>query len=365
MRKLGLLLVLVLLVVPAFAANINTSSWIGVGFHTRVLPFSDGYGPAWGTWASGNINYSLSGSSNLGSVNGNVQIDVAGASLGSNWVSGTITFSKVAGLLDLSFHKGTLDVSGTQLLGSGFSGSTGIKGVVGVAPLTLTVGYAPADTWWKSDLVKDSVLAVRGDASLSAPLAISLYGLITKGAGTTSLDYAVGASATPITAPVSLTVFGEYAGSEQLVGATVKALGGKVTVGGNYKLQAGDYFVSATVDGVVPNLKAYVEYNTAESYTLWGYVSASLPVPVGSLSLGAALANGTDTLLGGFAKHSYSFGGGVTHDLLVGYGFDWDDYSANGWNRGNLTGDLTGANELWGVNVTGKVYLESKLMIGF
>ncbi len=360
MKKLGLLLVLVLLIVPAFAANINTSSWIGVGFHTRVLPFSDGYGPAWGTWASGNINYSLSGSSNLGSVNGNVQIDVAGASLGSNWVSGTITFSKVAGLLDLSFHKGTLDVSGTQLLGSGFSGSTGIKGVVGVAPLTLTVGYAPADTWWKSDLVNDSVLALRGDVSL--PFAISLYGLITKGAGTTSLDYAVGASATPITAPVSLTVFGEYAGSEQLVGATVKALGGKVTVGGNYKLQAGKYSVSATVDGVVPNLKAYVEYNTAELYTLWGYVSASLPVPVGSLSLGAALANGTDTtLLGGFAKHSYSFGGGVTHDLLVGYGFDWDDYSANGWNRGNLTG----ANDLWGVNVTGKVYLESKLMIGF
>ncbi len=361
MKKLGLLLVLVLLVVPAFAANISTSSWIGVGFHTRLLPFPE-YGLAWGTWGSGNISYSLSGSSNLGSVNAGINIDVPVGALVDQWISGTITFSKVAGMLDLSFHKGTLGVDSARLLVSGFDGSgTGIKAVVGVAPLKVTVGYAPADSWWKSDFLTDAALAVRGDVSLSAPLAVSAYGLVTKATATTAINYAVGASATPISTPVSLTVYGEVASSDQLVGATVKALGGKVTVDGNYKLQSQGIFLSATVDGIVPNLKAYVEYNTAETYTIYGYVSASAPVPVGSLSLGGAVASGSDTLFGGFALWSVSLGGGVSHDLLLGYGFDWDDYSSNGWYRGNLTL----ADNLWGADVKGKFYAESKLMIGF
>lgn len=362
MKKLVCLLVLALLVVPAFAANVSTSSWIGVGFHTRFLPFSDGYGLAWGTWGSGNLTFSLSGSSNLGSVSATFKVDLPDNISGSAAPTGTITFSKVAGLLDVSFCKGTLPGISTSLRGNILPG-TGINVVVSQAPVKVTVGYAPADTWWKSNFWTDAALAVKGEVSVSQPFAVSAYGMIQKEAYTgTVTAWAVGGSVTPVTTPVSLTVYGEAASTpEQLVGATVKALEGKVTVDGNYKLQAQKVKVSVTADQVVPNVKAYVEYNTAETYTLFGYVSASAPVPVGSLSLGAALANGPDTLFGGFAKWSVSLGGGVTHDLLLGYGFDWDDYGANGWQRGVLTG----ADDLWGVDVRGKFYAESKLMIGF
>jgi len=371
MKKLVWLMVLALLVVPAFAANLSTSNWIGVGFHTRLVPYNNQYYVIWGTWASGNINYSLSGSSNLGSVNANVKIDIAGGSLTDNWVSGTITFSKVFNTpLSVSFHKGTLGVSGTNLVGS-VVGSDGISVVADVAPVKVTVGVSPDDDWWVpstggmlDDFTLNAAVTARADVSVSAPIALSVYGLINKATGTmTVTDWAVGGSVTPVTTPVSLTVYGEAANTpEQLVGATVKALGEKVTVDANYKVQAQKVKVSVSGDNLVPNVsKVYVEYDTAQTYTLFGYVSASLPVPVGSLSLGAALANGPDTLFGGFGKWSVSLGGGVSYDLLVGYGFDWDDYSDNGFNRGNLTG----ADDLWGFNVKGKLYAESKLMIGF
>lgn len=361
MKKLVWLLVLALLVVPAFAANVSTSSWIGVGFHTRFLPFSDGYGLAWGTWGSGNLTFSLSGSSNLGSVNATVKVDLPSTLSGSG-PTGTITFSKVAGLLDVSFCKGTLPGIGSSLVGNNLPG-TGINVVFSQAPVKVTVGYAPADTWWKSNFWTDAALAVKGEVSLSQPVAVSAYGLIQKSTGTGTITaWAVGGSVTPVTTPVSLTVYGEVASNpEQLVGATVKALGGKVTVDGNYKLQAQKVKVSVTADQVVPNIKAYVEYNTNQTYTIFAYVSGSAPVPVGSLSFGAAVANGPDTLFGGFAKWSVGLGGGVSHDLTLGYGFDMDDFGSNGWQRGVLTG----ADDLWGVDVRGKFYAESKLMIGF
>lgn len=372
MKKLVWLLVLALLVVPAFAANLSTSNWIGVGFHTRFVPYEGQYYLIWGTWASGNINFSLSGSSNLGSVNANVELDLPGATFSNNWVSGTITFSKVFNTpLTVSFHKGTLSVSGTKLVSSLLSGDTGISVVADVAPIKVTVGVAPNDTWWVpssggmlDQFTLNAEVTARADVSVNEPVALSVYGLINKAAETmTVTNWAVGGSVTPVTTPVSLTVYGEAASTpEQLVGATVKALGGKVTVDANYKVQAQKVKVSVSGDNLVPNVsKVYVEYNTAEEYTLFGYVSASLPVPVGSLSLGAAFANGPDTLFGGFGKWSVSLGGGVTHDLLVGYSFDWDNYSGSGFNRGNLIG----ADNLWGFDVRGKVYAESKLMIGF
>jgi hypothetical protein len=372
MKKLVWLLVLALLVVPAFAANLSTSNWIGVGFHTRFVPYNGQYYLIWGTWASGNINFSLSGSSNLGSVNANVELDLPVATFSNNWVSGTITFSKVFNTpLTVSFHKGTLSVSGTKLVSSLLSGSTGISVVADVAPVKVTVGVAPNDDWWVpssggmlDDFTLNAVVTARADVSVNAPVALSVYGLINKETGTmTVTNWAVGGSVTPVTTPVSLTVYGEAAKApEQLVGATVKALGGKVTVDANYKVQAQKVKVSVSGDNLVPNVsKVYVEYNTAETYTLFGYVSASLPVPVGSLSLGAAFANGPDTLFGGFGKWSVSLGGGVTHDLLVGYSFNYDNYSSNGFNRRNLTE----ADNLWGFDVRGKVYAESKLMIGF
>lgn len=362
MKKLVWLLVIALLVVPAFAANVSTSSWIGVGFHTRLLPFSDGYGLAWGTWGSGNLTFSLSGSSNLGSVNATFKVKLPSDFSESSAPTGTITFSKVAGLLDVSFCKGTLPDIGATLVGD-ILPDTGINVVVSQAPVKVTVGYAPANTWWKSNFWTDAVLAVKGEVSLSQPVAVSAYGLVQKATGTGTITaWAVGGSVTPVTAPVSLTVYGEVASNpEQLVGATVKAMGGKVTVDGNYKVQAGTVKVSVTADQIVPNIKVYGEYNTGETYTIFAYVSGSAPVPVGSLSFGAALANGPDTLFGGFAKWSVSLGGGVSHDLLLGYGFDADDFSSNGWQRGVLTG----ADNLWGVDVRGKFYAESKLMIGF
>ncbi len=369
MKNLVWLLVLALLVVPAFAANVSTSSWIGVGFHTRYLPFSDGYGLAWGTWGSGNLTFSLSGSSNLGNVSASVKVDLPDSLSGAS-PTGKITFSKVAGLLDISFCKGTLPSISTSLV-ENILPDTGINVVVSQAPVKVTVGYAPADTWWKSDLLKDAALAVKGEVSVSQPFAVSAYGMIQKETDTgTVTAWAVGGSVTPVTIPVSLTVYGEAARTtnfeEQLVGVTVKALGGTVTVDGNYKVKTEKFKVSVTADQVVPNVKAYLEYNTAETYTLFGYVSASVPVPVGSLSLGTALASTLTsdqeaTLFGGFAKWSVSLGGGVTHDLLLGYGFDWDNYADSGWQRGVLTG----ADDLWGVNVKGKFYAESKLMIGF
>jgi hypothetical protein len=363
MKRFVWLLVLALLVVPAFAANVSTSSWIGVGFHTRFLPFSDGYGFAWGTWGSGSLTFSLSGSSNLGSVNATFNVNLPYDLSGSASPTGTITFAKLFNNpLTLSFYKGTFGGLSTRLVGNVVS-STAISVVADMAPVKVTVAYAPADTWWKSNLWADAALAVKAEASLSTPVSVSLYGLINKAATYTTISaWAVGGSVTPVTAPVSLTVCGEAASNpEQLIGVTVKAVEGKVTVNGNYKLQAKTFKVSVTADKVVPNTTVYAEYNTAESYTIFGYVSASAPVPVGSLSLGAALANGPDTLFGGFAKWSVSLGGGVSHDLLLGYGFDYDDYSANGFNRGNLTG----ADNLWGVDVRGKFYAESKLMIGF
>ncbi|TYT24259.1 hypothetical protein FY122_01580 [Dictyoglomus thermophilum] len=362
MKKLVWLLVLALLVVPAFAANVSTSSWIGVGFHTRFLPFDDGYGLAWGTWGSGNLTFSLSGSSNLGSVNATFKVNLPSDFSESAAPTGTITFSKVAGLLDISFCKGTLpDIS--TILVEDILPDTGINVVLSQAPVKVTVGYAPANTWGKSNFWTDAALAVKGEVSVAQPVSVSAYGLIEKNTATGTITaWAVGGSVTPVTTPVSLTVYGEAASDpEQLVGATVKALGGKVTVDGNYKLQAQTVKLSVTADGVVPNVKAYAEYNTAETYTIFAYVSGSAPVPVGSLSYGAAVANGPDTLFGGFGKWSVSFGGNVSHDLTLGYGFDMDDYGNNGWQRGVLTG----ADNLWGVDVRGKFFAESKLMIGF
>ncbi len=379
MKKLVWLLVLALLVVPAFAANLSTSNWIGVGFHTRFVPYYGQYYLIWGTWASGSINYSLSGSSNLGSVNANVNANVAldlpDAVFSNNWVSGTITFSKVFNTpLTVSFHKGTLSVSGTNLVGSLLISSTGISVVADVAPVKVTVGISPNDTWWVptattttgmlDQFTLNAKVTARADVSVNAPVALSVYGLINKEVETMTItDWAVGGSVTPVTTPVSLTVYGEAAKEpEQLVGATVKALDGKVTVDANYKVQAQRLKVSVSGDNLVPNVsKVYVEYNTAETYTLFGYVTASLPVPVGSLSLVAELANGPDILFGGFGKWSVSLGGGVTHDLLVGYSFNYDDYSNKGINRGNLTE----ADDLWGFDVRRKVYAESKLMVGF
>ncbi|MFN3699624.1 MAG: hypothetical protein ACK4SU_05430, partial [Dictyoglomus sp.] len=195
MKKLVWLLVLALLVVPAFAANVSTSSWIGVGFHTRFLPFSDGYGLAWGTWGSGNLTFSLSGSSNLGSVNASFKVDLPTTTSGSA-PTGKITFSKVAGLLDVSFCKGTLPDIGTSLV-TDILPSTGINVVVSQAPVKVTVGYAPADTWWKSNFWTDAVLAVKGEVSVSQPFAVSAYGMIQKATGTgTVTAWAVGGSVT-------------------------------------------------------------------------------------------------------------------------------------------------------------------------
>ncbi|MCS7201742.1 MAG: hypothetical protein NZ841_03090 [Dictyoglomus sp.] len=362
MKKFVWLLILGLLLVPAYAASVSTSSWIGVGFHTRLLPFGNGYGLAWGTWGSGNLSFSLSGSSNLGSVSASVKVDLP-ASLSGASPTGKITFSKVLGLLDVSFCKGTLPGLSSSLLNNNLP-TTGINVVVSQAPVKVTVGYAPKDTWWESNFWNDAALAIKGELSVSQPVSMSLYGLIQKQTATGTFTlWAVGGSATLVTTPVSLTVYGEAASKpEQLVGVTVKALGGKVTFDGNYKLQANKFKISVTADQVLPNVKKlYLEYNTEESYTLFGYVSASVPVPVGSLDLGAALATGTDTLFGGYAKWSLSLGGGVSHDLLVGYSFDADNFGSQGWQRGVLTG----TDNLWGVNVKDKFYLESKLMIGF
>jgi hypothetical protein len=317
MKRFVWLLVLALLVVPAFAAiTVTTSASGSLSFESQLYPTPVTFKPS----ASLSFNFNLSGDTKtVGNVTAVIN-GVSGQVTGSSFVtSGSLTFAKLGGLLDLSLNRGTLTVSGTKLVGAPLAGADGIGVVLPVAPLTVKVGYKPdsgdALTYTKG------VLAVRVDGSV-AP--VSFYGLFASVTGTTK--YAFGGSIKPV--PM-LEVFGEYSYTSPtyIVGGTLTPVSG-ISLYGQYK---GDntYKVSATVT-TIPNVKIYGEYDS--SLEIFGYVSTTQSVPVGSLELGAGYKK---SVFGGYARLNTPVGP-ATNTLVASYNFSVDTLDSSGWSRGVL-----------------------------
>ena len=323
MKKLVWLFVLALLVVPAFAAiTVTTSASGSLSFESRLLPTPVTFVPS----ASLSLSFALSGDTK--SV-GNITATISGQSgfQGSWDTSGTITFAKLGGLVDVSLNKGTLTVADTKLVGSGVSGASGIGVVVPLAPLKLTVGYSPD----QNDALTYTlgVLAVRVDGSVSP---VSFYGLFASDHGTTK--YAFGGSIAPM--PL-LSVFAEYSytAPTYIVGATVTPVSG-VSLYGQYKGN-NTYKVSATVTAI-PNVKVYGEFDSSQTDNeLFGYVAATQSVPVGSLELGAGYKK-LDSVFGGYARLKTPVGP-ATNTLVASYNFSVGELDANGWSRAVLVKD--------------------------
>ncbi|PMQ01478.1 MAG: hypothetical protein CBR30_05610 [Dictyoglomus sp. NZ13-RE01] len=326
MKKLVYLLVLALLVVPAFAAiTVTTSASGSLSFKSQLSPWPVTFVPS----ASLSLKFSLSGDNKtVGNIVAEIDAvsDVSSVSVttedityvtdvtytvttytdssgntytgaipvvhtatktvvtnvnNSFTTTGRLTFKGIAGLVDLSLNRGTLSVGGTNLVKQPLKRQDGI-GVVVNAPVKVTVGYKPDQT--DALTYTKGVFAVRADGSF-AP--VTFYGLFVSDHGTNS--YAFGASATPVS---MVSVFGEYASvaPNWIVGGTLTPVSG-VSLYGQYK---GDktYKVSATVT-TIPNVTLYGEYTGK----FFGYGTVSKGLPVGTLSAGA----GYDTAKADFA----------------------------------------------------------------
>ena len=344
MKKLVWLLVLALLVVPAFAAITVTIPASGtLSFESQLYPTPATFNAV----ASLSFSFSLSGDTKTGA---NVTATINGVSDltqgGITDTSGTITFSKVAGLLDLSLHKGTLTVGGTRIVGTPIDKKDGVKVVVPVAPVTVTAGYQPDPN--DALTYTQGVLAVRVDGSVSP---VSFYGLFVSDQGTpkfafggsvkpvsmveafgeyanVSYTYIVGATVTPVS---GVSLYGEYKGDNTYkVSATVNTIPG-VSLYGEY---TGNYKVSATVT-TIPNVKVYGEFDSSlTDNELFGYVAATQSVPVGSLELGAGYKK-LDSVFGGYARLKTPLGP-ATNTLVASYNFSVSELDTNGWSRNVL-----------------------------
>jgi hypothetical protein len=323
MKKLVWLFVLALLVVPAFAAiTVTTSASGSLSFESRLFPTPVTFVPS----ASLSLSFALSGDTK--SV-GNITATISGQSgFQDSWdTSGTITFAKLGGLVDLSLNKGTLTVSGTKLVGAPLDSVDGIGVVVPLALLKVTAGYKPLS----SDALSftQGVLAVRLDATV-APATV--WGLVSMSGGSTT--FAVGGSVKPV--PM-VEAFAEYASiaPTYIVGATVTPVSG-VSLYGHYQGN-NTYKVSATVT-TIPNVTVYGEFDSSQTDNeLFGYVAATQSVPVGSLELGAGYKK-LDSVFGGYARLKTPVGP-ATNTLVASYNFSVDELDANGWSRAVLVKD--------------------------
>ncbi len=322
MKKLVWLLVLALLVVPAFAAIAVTPSASGsLEFKSRLYPTPVTFEPS----ARLSFSFILSGDSK---TVGNIVAVINGVSQssGGNFsTSGSLTFKNLGGLLDLSLNKGTLTVSGTRLVGAPLSNADGI-GVVVAAPFKVTAGYKPLS----SDALSftQGVLAGRVDGTVGPA---TVYALVSMSGGSTT--YAVGGSVKPV--PI-VEVFGEYANVsvKYIAGATVTPVSG-IKLCGQYK---GDntYKVSATVT-TIPNVTLYGEYDSSRANDeIFGYVATTQSVPVGSLELGAGYKK-LDSVFGGYIRLKTPVGP-ATNTLVASYNFSVSNLGA-GWSRAVLVKD--------------------------
>jgi len=311
MKKLVWLFVLALLVVPAFAAiTVTTSASGSLSFKSQLLPTPVTFEPS----ASLSFNFDLSGDSktvgNITAVINAVSDQYCG---GSPSTSGTITFAKLGGLVDLSLNKGTLTVSGTKLVGAPLDSVDGIGVVVPLALLKVTAGYKPLSTDALS--FTQGVLAVRLDATV-APATV--WGLVSMSGGSTT--FAVGGSVKPV--PM-VEAFAEYANVKAvyIVGATVTPVSG-VSLYGHYQ---GDntYKVSATVT-TIPNVTVYGEFTG----TFYGYAKVTQSLPVGTLAVWGGYRT-SDNAFAGYLKLDTPVGP-ATNTLRVFYNADVNDADGDG-----------------------------------
>ncbi len=321
MKKLFWLLVLALLVVPAFAAinfTVSTSGYLE--FSSQLLPTPVTFAPS----ASLSLKFNLSGDSKtvgniVAVINGVTDLTQGGGPS----TSGSLTFKNLGGLLDLSLNKGTLTVKGTRLVGDPLSGADGF-GLVVNTPLKVTAGYKPDS----GDVFNfnQGVLAARVDGSFDP---VTFYGLVSMNFGVT--NFAVGGSVKPV--PM-VDAFAEYASiaPNWIVGATVKPVAG-LTLYGHYK---GDntYIVSATVT-TIPNVTLYGEYTGA--FYAWAKVVQSLPI--GTLTAWGGYRT-TDNLFGGYLKLVTPVGP-ATNTLLARYQANENDTLNPGLTELNLTNKIS------------------------
>lgn len=310
MKKFVWLLILGLLLVPAYAAiTVTTSASGSLSFKTRLLPTPVTFEPS----ASLTFNFDLSGDTkSVGNIVAVINAVSDQNTGGSPATSGSLTFKNIGGLVDVSLNKGTLTVGGTKLVGAPLDGADGI-GVVVNAPFKVTAGYAPLS----SDALSftQGVLAGRVDGTVGPA---SVYALVSMSGGTT--DFALGGSATPV--PM-VSAFAEYASKAPnwIVGATVKPVAG-VELYAHFK---GDnsYKVSAKVT-TVPNVEVYGEYTGK----FFGYGTVTQSLPLGTLSAGVGYDTGkADFAL--FAKLSTPVGP-ATNTFRVYKNYDITDKDGDG-----------------------------------
>lgn len=310
MKKFVWLLILGLLLVPAYAAiTVTTSASGSLSFKTRLLPTPVTFEPS----ASLTLNFDLSGDTkSVGNIVAVINAVSSPVFDGSAGTSGSLTFKNIGGLVDVSLNKETLTVSDAKLLGSGVSSANGI-GVVVNAPFKVTAGYAPLS----SDALSftQGVLAGRIDGTVGPA---SVYALVSMSGGTT--DFALGGSVSPV--PM-VSAFAEYASKAPnwIVGATVKPVAG-VELYAHFK---GDnsYKVSAKVT-TVPNLTLYGEYTG--TFYAWAKFTQSLPV--GSVAVWGGYRT-SDNAFAGYLKLDTPVGP-ATNTLRVFYNADVNDADGDG-----------------------------------
>jgi len=335
MRKLGLLLVLVLLVVPAFAASaefkIGVLPWPGyLQAGSFTLVWSGKYtdlvdawvGMGYGVWA-GHTDWGNPGT----------------------WYNGGITLKNLGGLADIGLNWNTDvtdgDMPGTYLVGKPLETYNGtpdsFSGIILKlkAPVKVTVGLR-SEMSDAPRLVERA--AVRVDGSF-AP--VTFYGLGYADVQTdntlTGTTYAVGAKAAlPIGVPV--TVYGELASTARqfVVGASVTPVTG-ISVEGRYY---GDGIIAGylTLSNLLPNTSIYGCYQSSGYY--YAFVSSTQNLGnIGNLNIWAGVQNDTPNWAF-YAKLVTPLPGGATNTLRVFQNYN-DDAEAGWFSASNFTIDTT------------------------
>ena len=340
MKKLGLLLVVALLIVPAFASSaefkigvLPSPGYLQPGSFTLV--WSGKYTDLVDAWVG--MGYGVWGGDTNG---GNPGI----------WYNGGITLKNLGGLVNIGLNWNTdntsgdmpgtllvskpLETSSTPWNGAPQDSFTGIILKL-KTPVKVVVGL-------RSELSATPRLinraAVRVDGSF-AP--VTFYGLgyadVTANNTLTGTTYAVGAKAAlPIGVP--LTVFGELASTSTqfVVGASVTPVKGVILEGRYYG--SGSIKGYLTLSNLLPSTSIYGCYQDTGYYH--AYISSTQKLgKIGNLKIWAGVRNGTPNWAF-YAKLVTPLPGGATNTLRVFQNYN-DDPEVNWFSASSFTVDTT------------------------
>ena len=332
MKKLVWLMILALLVVPAFAASAE--------FKIGILP-SPGYLQAGNftlVWA-GKYSDLVDAWCGMGYGVWEGHTNWAGV-----WYAGGITLKKLGGIADLKlrWNEDISDIAGTYLVSKPLetynSDPDSWSGIEVTLNTPVKVSVAVRSELSESPRLVDRVV-VRADGTF-AP--VTFWGLgyvdVLEDNTFTNTTYAVGAKATIPGLPVSVTPFFELASTSMkyVVGVSVTPMTG-VTVAGRYY---GDdtWRAYLTLSDLVPNTTISAAYYSNEYY--YAYVSSTQKVgKLGDLTLWAGVQQ-DDPTWAFYAKLVTPLPGGVTNTLRVFQNYK-DDAEESWFSSTSFTVDTT------------------------